>query len=218
MGSIVNRRRVYEKRMIPIEYLEADNPYTGDIRYVNCINTGYIPKSNNVRINTKIMWKDYALTLNTDWFGGYSFVDKKMHGIGIGPVKGNKTSLTINYNNYNQRNIYSVEQGGIYEIYLSSDICTINGQVISVTPPVTDGSENTAPIYLFRSSMTGNSGFASGFQGRFYYFQIYEGDQLVMDLIPVRIGTTGYMYDKVSGRLFRNGTTKGKFILGPDVK
>ena len=49
-----------------------------------------------------------------------------------------------------------------------------------------------------------------------YYFQIYEGNDLVLDLIPVRIGQIGYMYDKVSGQLFKNSGT-GDFILGPDV-
>lgn len=40
-------------------------------------------------------------------------------------------------------------------------------------------------------------------------------DVLVRDFIPVRIGTTGYLYDKVSGQLFGNAGT-GDFILGPD--
>jgi len=38
---------------------------------------------------------------------------------------------------------------------------------------------------------------------------------LVRDYIPVRVGTTGYMYDKVSETLFGNDGT-GDFILGPD--
>ena len=42
-------------------------------------------------------------------------------------------------------------------------------------------------------------------------------DILVRDLIPVRVGNVGYMYDKVSGQLFGNSGT-GNFILGPDVK
>ena len=37
-----------------------------------------------------------------------------------------------------------------------------------------------------------------------------------MDLIPVRVGTTGYMYDKVSGQLFSNNGT-GSFTLGQDI-
>lgn len=38
----------------------------------------------------------------------------------------------------------------------------------------------------------------------------------ILDLIPVRVGNVGYMYDKVSGQLFGNAGT-GDFILGPDV-
>jgi hypothetical protein len=34
-------------------------------------------------------------------------------------------------------------------------------------------------------------------------------------MIPVRCGTTGYLYDRVSGELFRNVGT-GDFVLGPD--
>ena len=37
-----------------------------------------------------------------------------------------------------------------------------------------------------------------------------------LDLIPVRKGQVGYLYDKVSGKLFGNSGT-GSFILGPDV-
>ena len=38
----------------------------------------------------------------------------------------------------------------------------------------------------------------------------------VMELIPVRVGTVGYMYDTVSGSLFGNAGT-GDFIVGPDI-
>ena len=47
-------------------------------------------------------------------------------------------------------------------------------------------------------------------------FKMYDGNSsLVRNMIPVRVGTTGYMYDKVSGTLFGNDGT-GSFILGPD--
>ena len=35
------------------------------------------------------------------------------------------------------------------------------------------------------------------------------------DLLPVRKGNIGYMYDRVSGELFGNAGT-GDFIIGPD--
>lgn len=53
------------------------------------------------------------------------------------------------------------------------------------------------------------------FEGRFYYLKIWDNGNLVADFIPVRKGTTGYMYDKVSGDLFGNSGT-GDFILGND--
>ena len=37
-----------------------------------------------------------------------------------------------------------------------------------------------------------------------------------LDFIPVRKGTVGYLYDRVSGKLFGNAGT-GDFVLGPDV-
>jgi hypothetical protein len=46
--------------------------------------------------------------------------------------------------------------------------------------------------------------------------QIWQDDTLVLDLIPVRKGNVGYMYDRVSGQLFGNQGT-GEFVLGPDL-
>lgn len=50
---------------------------------------------------------------------------------------------------------------------------------------------------------------------RVYTFAIYNGNALVRDFIPVRKGTVGYLYDRVSGKLFGNAGT-GDFVLGPD--
>ena len=47
---------------------------------------------------------------------------------------------------------------------------------------------------------------------RIHYFKLGN----VRDFIPVRVGQTGYMYDRVSKRLFGNQGT-GSFVLGPDV-
>ena len=46
--------------------------------------------------------------------------------------------------------------------------------------------------------------------------QITKGDSLVRDYIPVRKGTVGYLYDRVTRKLFGNAGT-GDFVLGPDV-
>ena len=65
---------------------------------------------------------------------------------------------------------------------------------------------NRNPLSLFHTT----------FKGRFYMFYMSDGDNVLLDLIPVRKGTIGYMYDKVSGQLFGNAGT-GSFILGNDI-
>jgi len=51
---------------------------------------------------------------------------------------------------------------------------------------------------------------------RIYNIFIDNGNKL-LNLIPVRVGQVGYMYDKVSGQLFGNAGT-GDFVLGPDIQ
>ena len=54
-------------------------------------------------------------------------------------------------------------------------------------------------------------------QVRLFGVQVYDSNNtLVRDYIPVRKGTVGYLYDRVSGKLFGNAGT-GDFVLGPDV-
>jgi hypothetical protein len=50
---------------------------------------------------------------------------------------------------------------------------------------------------------------------RIFTFQIYEAGVLVRSFVPVRIGQTGYLFDRVSGQLFGNAGT-GAFTIGPD--
>jgi hypothetical protein len=52
-------------------------------------------------------------------------------------------------------------------------------------------------------------------QSRIYYFSISRSGTTLRDFIPVRVGTTGYLYDRVSGTLFGNAGT-GNFTIGPD--
>ena len=50
---------------------------------------------------------------------------------------------------------------------------------------------------------------------RIFSCKIYDDGTLVRDLIPVRVGDVGYMFDRISGQLFGNAGT-GAFIIGPD--
>lgn len=91
-----------------------------------------------------------------------------------------------------------------------------NGVTETVTVGNVQSFTNTQPVYLF--GMNNNGSLLTSFPcvGRVKYCKLYNNETLVCDLIPVRVGQVGYMYDKVSGRLFGNSGTDS-FILGPDV-
>lgn len=72
----------------------------------------------------------------------------------------------------------------------------------------------TSTIRLFGSS--GVVATYNSWAGKIFYVRISQGNDIIMDLIPVRVGQVGYMYDKVSGRLFGN-VGSGDFILGNDI-
>lgn len=69
------------------------------------------------------------------------------------------------------------------------------------------------PITIFGGSYGNNLDDCASV--RIMSFSIVHGNTIVRDFIPVRVGQTGYMYDKVSGTLFGNEGT-GSFILGQD--
>ena len=57
----------------------------------------------------------------------------------------------------------------------------------------------------------------TSFVGKLFGLSIKKYDEdYRIDIIPVRCGTVGYMYDRVSGHLFANAGT-GDFIVGADV-
>lgn len=69
-------------------------------------------------------------------------------------------------------------------------------------------------LYLFASNTVGTTSLQ--FTGRISSFKISQGSDVVMDMIPVRKKSVGYMYDQVSGQLFGNAGG-GSFTLGNDV-
>ena len=91
--------------------------------------------------------------------------------------------------------------------------CYFDGAAAGTLDTTTLTASN--PIYLFcTSTSTGASGLVSG---RIYSCKIYDANgNLLRDYIPVRKGTVGYLYDRVSGKLFGNAGT-GDFVLGQDV-
>lgn len=71
--------------------------------------------------------------------------------------------------------------------------------------------------YLFCAKNYGdNTLYGVGSTKRIRRYKIYDDNsELIMDLKSVRLGTIGYMYDRISGNLFGNAGI-GSFVLGSD--
>lgn len=207
MGKILDMRRTMgSQEVLPhgtvlIEYLES----TG-IQYID---TGIKP-TNRFKIDLELA--KTSLNRNDGICGSYNgsqwgmylyFTNYGQFACAYGT---NNIYITgANYNNTNKHHvILDLTSGGLET--------SIDNHVVSVNPysPI----NNNTNYYIFRCNdkSVGTQRVAAI---KIYYFKIYDNDTLVRDLIPVRIGQVGYMYDKVSKQLFGNVGT-GAFVLGAD--
>jgi hypothetical protein len=125
---------------------------------------------------------------------------------------------TIYWKNWSQR--YTVPAFGdawdICEYRMRGGFYKSGGLLKSFTASLGTDNISNIPLYLFGVYDTAISAVTTDLKGTIRWCKIYRSEQLVRDFIPVRVGQTGYLYDKVSRKLFGNSGT-GDFILGNDV-
>lgn len=108
----------------------------------------------------------------------------------------------------------------IYDVTTDGSTCTIkqNGALVQTLTNTGTVEDCVNPCGLFvLNTFNGADGFNKDTYGymKIYSFKITDSnDNVVMDLIPVREGTTGYMYDKVTGDVLTN---YGTFLYGEDI-
>lgn len=181
-----------------IEYLESTS--------TQWINTEIIPDATTgfeIKVVCSNDYDTYFIGLrnnsqNTRWSAGHSS-GSFYWGYGNYQSSGrlHGTSATVKLNYLNDKKYVATNGSNTVDVLLPT---------LSFTPAYN--------IRLFGSA--GVDASYSKWSGKIYYCQITQGSELIMDLIPVRIGSVGYMYDKVSDTLFGNAGT-GSFVLGPDV-
>ena len=98
---------------------------------------------------------------------------------------------------------------------------SLNGNVLSSKETTTKipyvANTNKMELFAIRGINTSTTNILGTWAGLCYYFRLVtvEGET-VLDLIPVRKDGVGYMYDRVSGKLYGNAADSGAFIIGPD--
>ena len=123
---------------------------------------------------------------------------------------GSQTAFAMTYNTW-PTNRVNVVLNDIYTVSAKNGSYSINGHEYTSTS--LSASYTFVPFYMFACYNAYNELIYSKI--RCYSVVVRRSGNLIHDFIPVRVGTTGYMYDKVSGQLFGNAGT-GSFILGPD--
>lgn len=121
--------------------------------------------------------------------------------------------IFVDFGDYSQTRLdyHDARVGTKYRIYNSKSYRSINE--LSASTQASRPFENRYSFYLFNI----NGNIAGWNTGTVRISSVKFNNGLTFDAIPVRVGNVGYMYDKVSGRLFGNAGT-GDFILGPDIE
>ena len=191
-------------------------PYDAEIEYLESDSSAYIDtkingNNNNLRIEVYFLYSKFVAYGAV--FGNY--VSDSYNGTRL--ILSNQTNKAISCTNTICTTVGNtiIDCSANVKHYVNADCNRVI--VDSTTVTITNkskGSENNGNICLFNRSLTNYIKRDIGL--RIYDFKIYDGETLVRDFIPVRVGQVGYMYDKVSGQLFGNSGT-GNFILGNDV-
>lgn len=197
----LNRRRM----------MGNSKPYDAEIEYLESSGTqyitipGYIPTDYDNTFETKITFLGH--TTNSQWrhwFSAYTNESSNTYRI---VRNSNSDSFVLVYNGSiagGGGTSIAVSIGTTYDIKLYPTYVLFNNTHITLS--TSRGNQNTGNLRLFSTET----------KLRFYNFKYTKGDSIILDMIPVRVGQVGYMYDKVSGQLFGNSGT-GNFILGNDV-
>lgn len=128
-------------------------------------------------------------------------------------IQGSTNLLRPRYAGDKTLTSYAVVTGTDMVISLNTDgQYIVNGEVVKT---VTRNSTTISKPFYLGANLSVQS--TNGFVGKYYYFKLTTSTgELLFDAIPVRVGTVGYLYDRVSRTLFGNAGS-GSFTLGADV-
>ena len=177
-------------------------PYDNEIEYLESTGTAWIDTGEKIYDDTSVtvtMYNDQSTETATYFFGSDSsterFYFREYQGKASFSTGGwwQNTSISI---------------VGTHTVELTNNSITVDG--VSSSRPGTSKT-GAGKLLLFKA---GTYAITGGF--RIFSCQIYQNGILVRDFIPVRKGTVGYLYDRVTGALFGNAGT-GDFVIGPDI-
>lgn len=185
----------------------ASLPYDSRVEYLQSSGTQYI--------DTGVIVNDTDIIESTIMFMSRSG-DNQAFGSG---APANQGGLWVEiYNNKtwyvrfgSSKSVNSTNQATLNTtktVIIKKNYFSVNGTKI-LTPNYTSMPQQT--LYLFSNHTS------YPFVGRIYNFSITNSSNVkTLNLIPVRVGQVGYMYDTINNQLYGNIGT-GDFTVGPDI-
>lgn len=200
-------------------------PYDAEIEYLRStgtqyIDTEYIPNANTqLYIEFSVVSYNTTISHATAPFGARMGWQNKQFAL-FCPVNSTKQSIACygNATKSNSSTNINLNQKYICDVNKTTWILKPNNGTNIISNTFTETDTNNLPnltLWLFNYN-NNNSVPVVDDNINIYSFIIKENDNIIMDLIPVRVGTTGYMYDRVSGKLYGNSGS-GDFTLGQDI-
>ena len=187
-------------------------PYDAEVEYLESTGTQWIDTLINADFNMSV--EITMANVSTPWNNV-----NPMGAILVTPMRRHHLNFTVQGVRY----FFGVGDGCV----LASNVKPSDGDVFTfkvdaVNKTFTLGSFlGTFPNVTFDTGVSywlfGRNGTTPPYLGslRIYSAKLWNGSTLVRDFIPVRVGSVGYTYDRVSGQLFRNSGT-GAFNYGND--
>lgn len=189
-------------------------PYDAEIKYLEStgtqyIDTGHIPSANT---DVEISFSVTSVQATQGIFGQRT-----------GALNNSLLLLQYKWNNTTEgwqlrwdrgtgsQNVLSPSAGLRYTGTSAGTQFTLNGTTVSVASTNSGG----LTLYLFAVNQ-GGSPILLAPALRIYGCKIYVRGVVVCDYVPVRIGTTGYLYNRTTGEFLGNAGT-GSFAVGPDI-
>lgn len=198
--KIADRRRIYGKVEEPLPY-DYEVEWLGSNGNVN-VPTNFTPNTYDLYINGKIYYNGYVDTTSyVSWYSAYTNEQSSTYRV-LRSASDNTKVLIYNGRVAGGGGIsVNVSIGSIYTFEFTPTTLKWNGTSYSFEH---SGNVNTGKLSLFSGK----------FKGRFYYFQIKKGDEMLFDLIPVVKDGVGCFYNKVNGDFLYN-TGSGSLEAGP---
>lgn len=190
-------------------------PYDAEIEYLQSsgtqyINTGILP-NNTTKVELKGVFKYSAGTTRFGSRVGFTLLQFDVVTSSANEVRVDFGTGAINDGQWvvGQHIVSAI----IIDALTKKATVEYGWNIVTHTYATSFPSQSSYPLTLFALNNAGNILLASDMT--VLSFRCWKSSVLIMDMIPVRVGNVGYMYDKVSKQLFGNAGT-GAFILGPD--